>query len=110
MTIYDNKNGRGRFQTTYFVFFAGTGSEIGDPRLWKQVVHFGGRFSLRTRKADNTGWAPYPRRAEGRFRTRFRISLPFLRAVLEFCAKHSQKRAATRSFTGTVELPRFYCA
>jgi hypothetical protein len=74
MIIYEKSNGRGRFQTAYSIVLAGTGPEIGDPRLGKQVVgRFGGRFSPRTRTAEKKGWAPYPRRAEGRFGTGFGI-------------------------------------
>jgi hypothetical protein len=33
MIIYDKNNERGHFQTAYFIVLAGTGPEIGDPRL-----------------------------------------------------------------------------
>jgi hypothetical protein len=74
MIIYDKNNGRGRFQTARFIVLAGTGPEIGDPRLGKQAVGpFGGRFSLLTTTTDKTGWIPFLKRAEGRYGTHFRI-------------------------------------
>jgi hypothetical protein len=79
MIICDKNNGRGRFQTAHFIVLAGTGPEIGDPRLGKQAVgRFGDRFSTRSKTADKTGWVPFPKRVAGRFGTRFSISVyPF---------------------------------
>jgi hypothetical protein len=69
-------NGSGCFETTHFIVLVGTGPEIADRRLGKQAVdRFGGRFSPRTREVDETGWTPYPRRAEGRVGTRLGFSL-----------------------------------
>jgi hypothetical protein len=61
MTIYDKNNGRGRFQMAHFNVLTGTGPEIGDPRLGKQVVgRFGGRFSTRTRTATKRAGSRFP--------------------------------------------------
>jgi hypothetical protein len=62
------------FPNSPFHFLVGTGPEICEPRLGKQAVgRFGGFFSTRTKTADKMVWVPFPKRAEGRFETRFRI-------------------------------------
>ena len=96
-------NGRGRFQTAYFIVLAGTGPETGGTRFRKRGVgRFGARFRPRTRTAYKTGLDPFPKTGSGPFRDPFwKLRLLVFKAVPGIGGKHSRKRPAARFENGT---------
>jgi hypothetical protein len=82
MIIYDKNNGRGRFQTAYFIVLGGTGPEIGDPVL-------GNRPSAVLKAVSAHGRKRPTKRAGFRFPNGQRAVLG---PVLEFSSTRSQGR------------------